>query len=102
MRAICNSRLYWFMLIKLRVVVLAPLNFVPVVGILVSAWLKALGTARYLHRPVWSSTSALRLPPAPLTEAPQYFAAKKMTPQQIAVFVEERKWEYRGTCLPTS
>ena len=26
----------------------------------------------------------------------QYFEAKKMTPEQIAIFVEERKWEYRG------
>ena len=26
----------------------------------------------------------------------QYFEAKKMTKQQIAIFMEERKWSYRG------
>ncbi|EIN03514.1 hypothetical protein PUNSTDRAFT_109399 [Punctularia strigosozonata HHB-11173 SS5] len=59
-----------------RRVLLAPLNFVPFVGIFISAWFKALGTATYLHKP--------------------YFSAKKMTHEQCAIFVEERKWEYRS------
>jgi len=41
----------------------------------VSAWFKALGTGQFLHR--------------------RYFEAKKMTPHQVAVFIEERKWDYR-------
>jgi hypothetical protein len=57
-------------------VLLAPFAFIPMVGIVVSAWIKALAISQYLHKP--------------------YFAAKKMTPDQVAVFVEERKWEYRG------
>ncbi|GBE77209.1 hypothetical protein BKA93DRAFT_785534 [Sparassis latifolia] len=55
---------------------LYPFDFVPLVGILVSAWLRALGTARYLHRP--------------------YFQAKGMTTTQVSVFIEERKWDYRA------
>jgi hypothetical protein len=31
-----------------------------------------------------------------ILEPVKYFTAKKMTPDQVAVFVEERKWEYRG------
>ena len=33
----------------------------------------------------------------------QYFKAKNMTDEQVAVFVEERKWDYRGSfssCRP--
>lgn len=60
-----------------RLVLLAPLDLYPFVGTLISSWLKAIGTALYLHRP--------------------YFASKKMTEHQIAVFVEERKWHYRGS-----
>jgi len=26
----------------------------------------------------------------------KYFEAKKMTPQQVNIFMEERKWDYRG------
>jgi hypothetical protein len=29
----------------------------------------------------------------------QYFEAKKMTPHEVAVFMEERKWDYRRTCI---
>jgi hypothetical protein len=36
----------------LKNVILAPFSFVPMVGVLVSAWVRALGTARFLHRPV--------------------------------------------------
>ncbi|KAF7351042.1 hypothetical protein MSAN_01666500 [Mycena sanguinolenta] len=57
-------------------VLLIPFNFYPGVGIILAAWFKALGTAHNLHR--------------------QYFAAKKMTDKEIAVFVEERKWDYRA------
>src|ERR1700722_12228172 len=32
--------------------------------------------------------------------ATKYFALKKMTAHQRNVFVEERKWDYRGNCLP--
>ncbi|CEL62871.1 hypothetical protein RSOLAG1IB_10539 [Rhizoctonia solani AG-1 IB] len=55
--------------------VLAPLNFIPFLGLGISAWMKALSTSRGLHSP--------------------YYKLKKMTPQEIAVFVEERKWDYR-------
>ncbi|PFH47211.1 hypothetical protein AMATHDRAFT_68228 [Amanita thiersii Skay4041] len=54
---------------------LLPFDLYPFIGILISAWLKALGTAQYLHRP--------------------YFETKKMTQEQIDVFIEERKWDYR-------
>jgi hypothetical protein len=57
-------------------VIIAPFAFVPFVGLVVSAGVKALATSEFLHRP--------------------YFADKKMTPVQVAIFVEERKWEYRG------
>ncbi|KAJ7072180.1 hypothetical protein C8F01DRAFT_1205809 [Mycena amicta] len=56
-------------------VLLLPLNFYPGIGIVLAAWFKGLSTAHNLHR--------------------QYFAAKKMTERQIAVFMEERKWDYR-------
>ncbi|KAJ7099532.1 hypothetical protein B0H15DRAFT_1002605 [Mycena belliarum] len=56
-------------------VLLVPFNFYPGVGIVVAAWFKGLGTAHNLHK--------------------QYFAAKKMNDKEIAVFMEERKWDYR-------
>ncbi|KZT02069.1 uncharacterized protein LAESUDRAFT_730582 [Laetiporus sulphureus 93-53] len=49
---------------------------VPLFGIMVSAWLRALGTARYLHKP--------------------YFQSKAMTSEQVSTFIEERKWDYRA------
>ncbi|KAH8099886.1 hypothetical protein BXZ70DRAFT_941695 [Cristinia sonorae] len=55
--------------------VLSPLHLVPVFGIMISAYLKAMAMARFLHIP--------------------YFKAKGMSRQQVAVFVEERKWSYR-------
>ncbi|PCH34360.1 hypothetical protein WOLCODRAFT_135669 [Wolfiporia cocos MD-104 SS10] len=55
---------------------LIPVETVPLVGIMISAWLRALGTARYLHK--------------------EYFKAKGMTTEQITVFIEERKWDYRA------
>jgi len=56
-------------------VLLLPFALVPFVGIAISAALKALGTAKYLHT--------------------RYFNAKKMTEYERALFVEERKWDYR-------
>lgn len=52
-----------------------PMHVLPVGGLFVTAVFKALDTARYLHKP--------------------YFQAKKMTKEQIAVFVAEHKWDYR-------
>ncbi|KAG6879124.1 hypothetical protein C0992_005011 [Termitomyces sp. T32_za158] len=60
--------------VRRGLVILLPFNFYPFVGILVSAAIKSLRTARNLHRP--------------------YFEAKKMSKEQIAVFMEERRWDY--------
>jgi len=60
----------------LRKLILFPISLYPFIGVFVSAYFKALGTARYLHKP--------------------YFVSKKMTPHQVAVFMEERKWDYRS------
>ena len=73
--------------------VLLPLNFYPFIGIAVGAYFKAVGTARYLHKQVSHEPVILRLQ---LMEFPKYFAAKKMTEPQVAVFMEERRWYYRG------
>jgi len=67
-----ESSVGWFVLKKL---ILFPISLYPFIGVFVSAYFKALGTARYLHKP--------------------YFESKKMTPHQVAVFMEERKWDYR-------
>ncbi|KAJ3732662.1 hypothetical protein DFJ43DRAFT_1072064 [Lentinula guzmanii] len=64
----------WFLFMFKRALLL-PFNFYPLIGILISAWFKGLGTARILHR--------------------RYFEAKKMTPTEVAVFMEEHKWDYR-------
>lgn len=50
----------WFGRFLLRKVITVPLNFYPFVGIAVSAYIKAVGTARYLHKPV--SIVSLRVP----------------------------------------
>lgn len=39
-------------IVSLAPVVLTPFHLVPAMGIIVSAWLRALGTAQYLHKPV--------------------------------------------------
>ncbi|TFL01469.1 hypothetical protein BDV98DRAFT_568128 [Pterulicium gracile] len=65
----------WLGVMFVKRVLLLPFNFYPFVGVFVAAYLKALGTAKNLHRP--------------------YFEAKKMTPYQTSVFMEERKWDYR-------
>ncbi|KAJ6631553.1 hypothetical protein B0H10DRAFT_1772935 [Mycena sp. CBHHK59/15] len=62
-------------LMIIKRVLLLPFNFYPIVGVILAAWFKGLGTAHNLHK--------------------QYFAAKKMTDPEIAVFMEERKWDYR-------
>ncbi|KAH7877398.1 uncharacterized protein C8R40DRAFT_1040812 [Lentinula edodes] len=64
----------WF-LFMFKKALLLPFNFYPLVGILISAWFKGMGTARILHR--------------------RYFEAKKMTPDEVAIFMEEHKWDYR-------
>ncbi|KAF8907092.1 hypothetical protein CPB84DRAFT_1675239, partial [Gymnopilus junonius] len=66
----------WFGLFIVKKVLLAPFQIYPFVGLTVSAWFKALGTSRFLHR--------------------RYFESKKMTRPQIFVFMEERKWDYRA------
>src|SRR5258708_32407425 len=58
-------------------VLILPLSLYPVVGLVVTSGIKAVATARYLHKP--------------------YFQSKKMTPHEIAVFMKERKPEYYGT-----
>ncbi|KAI0781672.1 hypothetical protein BC629DRAFT_576755 [Irpex lacteus] len=55
---------------------LTPVHLVPAFGIVISAWLRGLGTASYLHRP--------------------YFKAKHMSEDQVATFIQERKWDYRA------
>ncbi|KAH9169111.1 hypothetical protein EDB89DRAFT_1813573, partial [Lactarius sanguifluus] len=59
----------------LKNIIQIPMHVLPVGGLFVTAVFKALDTARYLHKP--------------------YFQAKKMTKEQIAVFVAEHKWDYR-------
>ncbi|KAH9486023.1 hypothetical protein JR316_0000086 [Psilocybe cubensis] len=65
----------WFGLFVVKRVLLSPFQVYPFVGMVVSAWFKALGTSRFLHQ--------------------RYFQAKKMTDKEIAVFMQERKWDYR-------
>ncbi|CAK5269326.1 unnamed protein product [Mycena citricolor] len=59
----------------LKRALLVPLNLYPGLGIVVAAWFKSLATAHRQHT--------------------QYFAAKKMSDKEVAVFMEERKWDYR-------
>ncbi|KAF8131440.1 hypothetical protein EV363DRAFT_1330070 [Boletus edulis] len=66
----------WAVGIVVKKVLLLPLSLYPFVGTFVAAGLKAMGTAQHLHKP--------------------YFKAKQMTPHEIAVFIEERKWDYRS------
>ncbi|PPQ92482.1 hypothetical protein CVT25_010427 [Psilocybe cyanescens] len=66
----------WFGLFVVKRVLLSPFQVYPFVGMAVSAWFKALGTSRFLHQR-------------------QYFQAKKMSDKEIAVFMQERKWDYR-------
>ncbi|OJA19788.1 hypothetical protein AZE42_11368 [Rhizopogon vesiculosus] len=65
----------WFWRMIIRKVILLPLSLYPFVGTFIAAAFRGMGTAQYLHKP--------------------YFAAKKMTPRQVAIFIEERKWDYR-------
>ncbi|KIY74004.1 hypothetical protein CYLTODRAFT_416649 [Cylindrobasidium torrendii FP15055 ss-10] len=66
----------WVLSMIIRKVVFIPFGFIPVIGIVIPAWFKGLGMARILHR--------------------RYFEAKGMTDEQVAVFMEERKWDYRA------
>ncbi|KAF7321811.1 hypothetical protein MKEN_00702900 [Mycena kentingensis (nom. inval.)] len=68
----------WFgyaVLFAIKRLLLLPFNFYPGIGLVLAAWFKALSSAHNIHR--------------------QYFAAKRMTEHEIAVFMEERKWDYR-------
>ncbi|KAG1735033.1 hypothetical protein EDB19DRAFT_1725691 [Suillus lakei] len=56
-------------------VILLLLLLYPFVGTFIAAAVKGLSTAQDLHKP--------------------YFATKKMSTRQEAVFIEERKWDYR-------
>ncbi|KAG8904551.1 hypothetical protein FRB99_001591 [Tulasnella sp. 403] len=65
----------WIARYIIRNVLIAPISlFVPFAGIPISAALKSISTSRTLHAP--------------------YFVAKKMTPMEIAVYMEERKVDY--------
>ncbi|EGN93576.1 hypothetical protein SERLA73DRAFT_23835, partial [Serpula lacrymans var. lacrymans S7.3] len=64
----------WIARFIIHKVLLLPLSLYPFFGTIISAWFKAMSTAEYLHKP--------------------YFESKKMTTQQTAVFIEERKWDY--------
>jgi len=66
----------WAVTFLIQRVLFMPLNFYPVVGIAVGAWFRGLRTAAILHKP--------------------YFNSKKMQEHEIAVFMEERKWDYRA------
>ncbi|VDB89111.1 unnamed protein product [Peniophora sp. CBMAI 1063] len=59
-----------------KAVLMAVRYTVPFAGFLISAWFKAMDTSSYLHRP--------------------YFEAKKMSKHEIATFIAEHKWDYRG------
>ena len=74
--------------------ILLPLSLYPFVGTFIAAAFKSMSTAQYLHKPVRPRLPLLFVDAYFLD---QYFVAKKMTPRQVAVFTEERKWDYRST-----
>lgn len=80
-------------ILRSMAVILLPLNFYPIVGIMVSAGIKALSTARYLHKSV---RHFLHIPRTYTDPSSQYFEYKKMTPLQIATFMDEHKYDYHG------
>ncbi|KAI0045676.1 hypothetical protein FA95DRAFT_1543543 [Auriscalpium vulgare] len=86
----------WVLSFAVKRVLLLPLHVVPVAGTVAVAAMKALDVARFLHRPVRLRClqSTPRLPHA--RPYVQYFAAKKMSRPQIAVFIAEHKWDYRA------
>ncbi|KAI5998289.1 hypothetical protein EDD15DRAFT_2245036 [Pisolithus albus] len=65
----------WIIGVVVKKAIIIPLSLYPFVGTVTVAALKCMETAQYLHQP--------------------YFKAKKMTPHEIAIFTEERKWDYR-------
>lgn len=84
-----------YTLTHLLAVILLPLNFYPIVGIMISSAIKALSTARYLHKSVCfflHSRACIFTYP----RAWQYFEYKKMTPLQIATYMDEHKYDYHG------
>lgn len=61
-------------------VLLIPLSpHLPIINVVFTSAMKALYTARTLHRP--------------------YFEVKQMSPQEVEIWLEERKWGYRGECF---
>lgn len=76
-------------------VLLLPLSLYPFIGTILAAGLKAMGTAQHLHKPV--SRPHLLTINALTRTINKYFKAKNMTSHEIAVFMEERKWDYRCT-----
>jgi hypothetical protein len=61
-------------------VILFPLSpALPLLVPLAIAGMRALGTAEYLHQP--------------------YFQGKRMSSDQIWLWIEERKWAYRCGCV---
>lgn len=61
-------------------VLLIPLSpHLPIINVVFTSAMKALYTARTLHRP--------------------YFEVKQMSPQEVEIWLEERKWGYRGEWL---
>lgn len=65
----------WWARLVINRFILFPLQLYPFVGMAISAWMRAYGTSRYLHS--------------------KYFKAKSMSPEQVATYMEERKWDYR-------
>lgn len=72
--------------------ILIPLSVYPIVGIVTGAYLKALSTAKYLHKPVCIHLSK----EYSILTSFKYFTAKNMSREQTDIFMEERKWHYRG------
>jgi len=72
-------------------VILIPLHVVPIGGLFVAAAFKALGTARYLHKPVCLTSCMCCCSVNPTS---QYFRSKNMTKVQVAVFIAEHQWDY--------
>ncbi|KAF9523084.1 hypothetical protein CPB83DRAFT_776047 [Crepidotus variabilis] len=66
----------WFGLFVIKRVLLSPFQIYPFVGMAVTSWFRALGTAHILHR--------------------RYFESKRMSESQVQIFMEERKWDYRA------
>ncbi|KAG2042027.1 hypothetical protein BDR03DRAFT_1088548 [Suillus americanus] len=96
----------WLWRVIIQKVILLPLSLYPFVGTFIAAAFKSLRTAQDLHKPV---SPHFRLLLVNTDSRGKYFTTKKMTSHQEAVFIEERKWDYRSmhdisllACLLTS